>query len=101
MALVAATDHRWVRLWAPVVYLGAIVGLALVLSPLGAVVNGSRSWIMIGGLSIQPAEFAKLGVVVGDRAAAGREDRGPQGVGHAARQRRRRGARRSPPCPPR
>jgi len=64
-ALVAAIDHRWVRIWAPVVYLGGIVGLALVLSPLGAVINGSRSWILVGGMSIQPAEFAKLGVVAG------------------------------------
>ena len=63
--MVAATDHRWVRIWAPVVYLGAIVGLALVLSPLGAVINGSRSWIVVGGMSIQPAELAKLGVVAG------------------------------------
>ena len=63
--LVAATDHRWVRIWAPSVYVGAIAGLALVLSPLGAVINGSRSWILVGGMSIQPAEFAKLGVVVG------------------------------------
>ncbi len=64
-ALIAATDHRWVRIWAPVVYLGAVIGLGLVLSPLGAVINGSRSWILVGGLSIQPAEFAKLGVVAG------------------------------------
>ncbi len=63
--LIAATDHRWVRIWAPIVYLGAIVGLALVLSPAGSVINGSRSWILIGGMSIQPAEFAKLGVVAG------------------------------------
>ncbi len=63
--LIAATDHRWVRTWAPVVYLGAIVGLGLVLSPLGAIINGSRSWILVGGMSIQPAEFAKLGVVAG------------------------------------
>jgi rod shape determining protein RodA len=62
--LVAATDHRWLRLWTPVVYVGAVVGLALVLSPLGAVINGSRSWILIGGTSVQPAEFAKLGVVL-------------------------------------
>jgi rod shape determining protein RodA len=60
---VAATDHRWVRIWTPVVYVGAIAGLALVLSPLGAAINGSRSWILIGGTSVQPAEFAKLGVV--------------------------------------
>ena len=64
-ALIAAADHRWVRLWAPLVYVGAIVGLALVLSPAGAVINGSRSWLLIGGMSIQPAEFAKLGVVTG------------------------------------
>jgi rod shape determining protein RodA len=64
-ALIAATDYRWVRIWAPVVYLGGVVGLAVVLSPLGAVINGSRSWILIGGMSIQPAEFAKLGVVAG------------------------------------
>jgi rod shape determining protein RodA len=63
--LVASTDHRWVRIWAPLVYLGAVVGLGLVLSPFGAVINGSRSWILIGGMSIQPAEFAKLGVVTG------------------------------------
>ncbi len=63
--VVAATDHRWVRIWAPVVYLGAVLGLVLVLSPVGAVINGSRSWILVGGLSIQPSEFAKLGVVVG------------------------------------
>src|SRR6476659_9347175 len=45
--LVASTDHRWVRIWAPLVYLGAVVGLGLVLSPFGAVINGSRSWILI------------------------------------------------------
>jgi len=63
--LIAATDHRWVRIWAPVVYLAGVVGLALVLSPMGTVINGSRSWIMLGSTSIQPAEFAKLGVVAG------------------------------------
>jgi rod shape determining protein RodA len=63
--LVAATDHRWVRIWTPVVYLAGVAGLVLVLSPLGAVINGSRSWILVGGMSIQPSEFAKLGVVAG------------------------------------
>ena len=63
--VVAAIDHRWLRIWAPVVYLGALAGLGLVFSPVGAVINGSRSWILLGGMSIQPAEFAKLGVVAG------------------------------------
>ncbi len=64
MAAVAATDHRWVRILAPVGYLVAVVGLALVLV-MGSTVNGSRSWLMIGGLSLQPSELAKLAVVVG------------------------------------
>jgi rod shape determining protein RodA len=32
---------------------------------MGSTVNGSRSWLMVGGLSIQPSELAKLAVVVG------------------------------------
>jgi rod shape determining protein RodA len=61
--LVAATDHRWLRILAPVLYAGSLVGLALVLV-MGSTINGSRSWIVIGGMSIQPSEFAKLSVVV-------------------------------------
>jgi len=62
--LVAATDHRWVRILAPAVYAASLIGLVLVLA-MGATINGSRSWIVVGGLSIQPAEFAKLAVVTG------------------------------------
>src|SRR3546814_7455715 len=32
---------------------------------MGTTVNGSRSWLMLGGMSIQPSEFAKLAVVLG------------------------------------
>jgi rod shape determining protein RodA len=62
--LVTATDHRWVRILAPLVYAASVVGLVLVLV-MGSTVNGSRSWIFLGPLSIQPAEFAKLAVIVG------------------------------------
>jgi len=65
-AVVAVTDHRWLRLWAPVVYGVSVVGLALVFVPaVGATINGSHSWLLIGGLSLQPAELAKFGVVLG------------------------------------
>ncbi|MEX0428277.1 rod shape-determining protein RodA [Nocardioides sp. DS6] len=64
LALVLATDHRWVRIVAPVVYLLSLVGLVLVLVA-GATINGSRSWLDLGGMSIQPSEFAKLAVVIG------------------------------------
>jgi rod shape determining protein RodA len=62
--MVTATDHRWVRILAPLVYVASVVGLVLVLV-MGSTINGSRSWIVLGGLSIQPAEFAKLAVVIG------------------------------------
>jgi rod shape determining protein RodA len=36
-----------------------------VLTPLGSIVNGARSWISIGaGFQIEPSEFAKLSVIV-------------------------------------
>jgi rod shape determining protein RodA len=63
-AAVVVTDRRWVRILAPFVYAGSVVGLLLVLV-MGSTINGSRSWLLIGGLSIQPSEFAKLAVVVG------------------------------------
>jgi rod shape determining protein RodA len=64
MVMVMATDHRWVRILAPLVYLASIAGLVMVLV-MGTTINGSRSWIQLGGMSIQPAEFAKLAVVIG------------------------------------
>jgi len=64
MVMVMATDHRWVRIMAPLFYLGSILGLVLVLVA-GSTINGSRSWVQVAGMSIQPSEFAKLSVVVG------------------------------------
>jgi rod shape determining protein RodA len=64
MVVVMATDHRWVRIFAPLVYLASIGGLVLVLTA-GTTINGSRSWIDVAGMSIQPSEFAKLAVVIG------------------------------------
>ena len=64
MVIVLATDHRWVRIVAPFVYLASVIGLVLVLV-MGSTINGSRSWLQLGGMSIQPSEFAKLAVVIG------------------------------------
>jgi len=64
LVVVMATDHRWVRIVAPLVYVASIGGLVLVLAS-GTTINGSRSWIDVAGMSIQPSEFAKLTVVIG------------------------------------
>jgi cell division protein FtsW len=43
--------------------LGAI-GLMLVVVLLGDAVNGARRWLSLGGLGIQPSEFAKFGCIL-------------------------------------
>lgn len=44
---------------------GCFLLLVLVLIPgIGTVRNGSRSWFGIGGLGIQPSEFAKIGLII-------------------------------------
>ena len=63
MAAVWAAGQRWMRVGVAAVYLGALAGLVWVLAS-GTTVNGSRSWLDVGGMSLQPSEFAKLAVVV-------------------------------------
>ncbi|EST35644.1 rod shape-determining protein RodA [Streptomycetaceae bacterium MP113-05] len=68
LALMVATvwiGHRRLRGAVPVLY-GIAVALALlVLTPLGATINGSRAWLDLGGgLSLQPAEFIKITVIL-------------------------------------
>ncbi len=58
-------DYRKLRAAAPYVLLLSVAGLAAVLVPhVGVVVNGARRWIGAGAFSLQPSEFAKLGLVV-------------------------------------
>ncbi|PZG15925.1 rod shape-determining protein RodA [Nonomuraea aridisoli] len=63
--LVAMVDHRAMRAYAPLVFLMSLLGLGLVLTPLGATINGSHSWILLGGgFAVQPSEFAKVGLLL-------------------------------------
>ncbi|HEY7486437.1 MAG TPA: rod shape-determining protein RodA [Streptosporangiaceae bacterium] len=62
--VVATLDYRLLRAYAPILYAVSCIGLIAVLSPLGATINGSHSWIVLGGgFQIQPSEFAKVGLV--------------------------------------
>ncbi len=54
--------HVWER-FAGMGYIGSIV-LILLIIPFGYEANGARRWIRIAGLSIQPAEVAKLGMII-------------------------------------
>jgi rod shape determining protein RodA len=67
LAVVAASiDYRTLRAYTPVLYGASILGLLVVLSPLGGTINGAHSWIILpGGFEIQPSEFAKVAVVLG------------------------------------
>jgi rod shape determining protein RodA len=54
-----------VRPWVPALYLGSVVTLILVLSPLGSAVKGAQRWIQLGPVRFQPSEIAKLAVILG------------------------------------
>jgi len=43
---------------------GSLVAQLLVFSPLGVTVNGNRNWLALGGFTVQPSEFAKIGLVL-------------------------------------
>jgi rod shape determining protein RodA len=65
MAAVSFLDYRQLRLYAPVLYGVSCLGLIVVLTPLGSIVNGAYSWISLpGGFQIEPSEFAKLAVIL-------------------------------------
>jgi rod shape determining protein RodA len=60
-------DYRLLRAYTPFIWGAAVLGLTLVLIPgLGSEVNGAKAWIPLpGGFQIQPAEMAKISIIVG------------------------------------
>ena len=60
-------DYRLLRAYTPILWGFGVLGLAFVLIPgLGVEVNGAQAWIPLpGGFQIQPAELAKISIIVG------------------------------------
>ena len=55
--------HFWER-FAFLGYVVSVVLILLVLTPLGIEANGARRWINVFGISLQPAEVAKLAMIL-------------------------------------
>ncbi len=60
-------DYRVLRAYTPFLYGIGVLGLIAVMVPgIGSTVNGAKSWISFpGGFQLQPAELAKISVIVG------------------------------------
>ncbi|GAA3249948.1 FtsW/RodA/SpoVE family cell cycle protein [Nonomuraea helvata] len=65
VTLLVLRDHRALQ---RLTYTAGLVGVVLLISPmvpgLGKEINGARIWIGFGAASIQPAEFAKIALVI-------------------------------------
>jgi len=60
-------DYRLLRAYTPLLWGAGVLGLTIVLIPgLGSEINGARAWIALpGGFQIQPAELAKISIIIG------------------------------------
>jgi cell division protein FtsW (lipid II flippase) len=65
LTIILLRDHQVLDRYRYLIGLGSIVFLMLPLAPvIGLEINGARLWLRIAGFTIQPAEIAKLGLVV-------------------------------------
>lgn len=64
MMVVANIDYHFWQKFAVPAYIVSVILILLVKTKLGITANGATRWISIFGLSLQPAEVAKLGMIV-------------------------------------
>ncbi|MGL5150265.1 MAG: rod shape-determining protein RodA [Clostridium sp.] len=58
-----AIDYNVIYGYVPIFYWGCVI-LLIVTRKFGSVINGARGWLDLGFMSIQPAELAKIGIIL-------------------------------------
>jgi len=64
LVVVSLIDYRRLHDWAWPLYALTILGLVAVVSPLGQRSKGAQAWFGVGPFQLQPAEFAKLALII-------------------------------------
>jgi len=64
MTITANIDYHHYRTWSTLLLLMALAMLLMVFTPLGKSAGGARRWIDLGLFQVQPAEPAKLALIV-------------------------------------
>ena len=57
-------DYRWFKKFTWIIFIGSLLSVFLVLTPLGIEANGARRWVDLKVISIQPAEIVKIAVIL-------------------------------------
>lgn len=64
MGFCTIIDYRRWRNFAKYAYMGSLITVFLVLSPIGIENHGAKRWVGVGSLQFQPAEVVKIGVIL-------------------------------------
>jgi rod shape determining protein RodA len=65
MVAMIIIDYRRLRDFSMLFYAGTVIILMAVLAPVGSNIKGHQAWFQLpGGFTIQPSEFAKLGIII-------------------------------------
>jgi len=56
-------DYHWLKKFALPIYFMAVAFIILII-PFGYSANGAKRWLGVGSLSFQPAEFAKMALII-------------------------------------
>jgi rod shape determining protein RodA len=64
LLVVSMFDYRHLRGFAPIIYVGTLLLLIAVLSPLGENIRGTQRWINVAFFQMQPSELAKIAVII-------------------------------------